>query len=67
VVLHKRALTDGQVVATPALCAVKSPVAISMPANHITLSTLTDCLWKEILSHQRIRHLKILQSIYFAY
>jgi len=25
------------------------------------------CLWKEILSQQRIRHLKILQSIYFAY
>jgi len=25
------------------------------------------CLWKEILSQQRIRHFKILQSIYFAY
>ena len=25
------------------------------------------CLWKDILSQQRIRHLKILQSIYFAY
>ena len=24
------------------------------------------CLWKEILSQQRIRHFKILQSIYFA-
>jgi len=24
-------------------------------------------LWKEILSQQRIRHFKILQSIYFAY
>ena len=32
-------------------------------------STLSDlyCLWKEILSQQRIRHFKILQSIYFAY
>jgi len=27
----------------------------------------TSCLWKEILSQQRIRHSKILQSIYFAY
>jgi len=27
----------------------------------------TMCLWKEILSQQRIRHFKILQSIYFAY
>jgi len=25
------------------------------------------CLWKEILSQQRIRYFKILQSIYFAY
>jgi len=25
------------------------------------------CLWKEILFQQRIRHFKILQSIYFAY
>jgi len=25
------------------------------------------CLWKEVLSQQRIRHFKILQSIYFAY
>jgi len=25
------------------------------------------CLWKEILPQQRIRHFKILQSIYFAY
>jgi len=25
------------------------------------------CLWKEILSQQRIRHFKILQSVYFAY
>jgi len=25
------------------------------------------CLWKEILSQQRIRHYKILQSTYFAY
>jgi len=25
------------------------------------------CLWKEILSKQRIRHFKIVQSIYFAY
>ena len=25
------------------------------------------CLWKEILSQQRIRHFKILQSIYFVY
>jgi len=25
------------------------------------------CIWKEILSQQRIRHFKILQSIYFAY
>jgi len=25
------------------------------------------CLWKEILSQQRIGHFKILQSIYFAY
>jgi len=25
------------------------------------------CLWKEILSQQRIKHFKILQSIYFAY
>jgi len=27
----------------------------------------TFCLWKEIVSQQRIRHFKILQSIYFAY
>ena len=27
----------------------------------------TQCLWKEVLSQQRIRHIKILQSIYFAY
>jgi len=27
---------------------------------------MEDCLWKEILSQQRIRHFKILQSIYFA-
>ena len=26
-----------------------------------------DCLWKEILSQQRIRHFKISQSIYFVY
>jgi len=25
------------------------------------------CLWKEILSQQRIRHFKILQSIHFAH
>jgi len=25
------------------------------------------CLWKEILPQQRIKHFKILQSIYFAY
>jgi len=25
------------------------------------------CLWKEILSQQRIRHFKVLQSIYFAH
>jgi len=25
------------------------------------------CLWKVVLSQQRIRHLKILQSVYFAY
>jgi len=25
------------------------------------------CLWKEILSQQRIRHFKNLQSVYFAY
>ena len=28
---------------------------------------LKQCLWKEILSQQRIRHFKILQSRYFAY
>jgi len=28
---------------------------------------VTTCLWKEVLSQQRIRHFKILQSIYFAY
>ena len=28
---------------------------------------IEDCLWKEILSQERIRHFKILQSIYFAY
>jgi len=28
---------------------------------------LYTCLWKEIISQQRIRHFKILQSIYFAY
>jgi len=28
---------------------------------------LYNCLWKEILSQQRIRHFKILQSINFAY
>jgi len=28
---------------------------------------VTHCLWKEILSQQRIRHFKILQSISFAY
>jgi len=32
-----------------------------------TLYSLENCLWKEILSQQRIRHFKILQSIYFAY
>jgi len=31
------------------------------------LSSLVHCLWNEILSQQRIRHFKILQSIYFAY
>jgi len=30
-------------------------------------SILESCLWKEILFQQRIRHFKILQSIYFAY
>jgi len=25
------------------------------------------CLWREVFSQQRIRHFKILQSIYFAY
>ena len=28
---------------------------------------IVDRLWKEILSQQRMRHFKILQSIYFAY
>jgi len=28
---------------------------------------LNPCLWKEVFSQQRIRHFKILQSIYFAY
>jgi len=28
---------------------------------------IEDRLWKDILSQQRIRHFKILQSIYFAY
>jgi len=30
-------------------------------------SVLESCPWIEILSQQRIRHFKILQSIYFAY
>jgi len=30
-------------------------------------NNLLASLWKEILSQQRIRHFKILQSIYFAY
>jgi len=28
---------------------------------------IVQCLWKEVLSQQRIRHFKILQSIYFAH
>ena len=28
---------------------------------------LSQCMWKEVLSQQRIRQFKILQSMYFAY
>jgi len=35
--------------------------------SDISKSNFEYCLWKEILCQQRIRHFKILQSIYFAY
>jgi len=34
---------------------------------HTSQFIIKHCLWKEVLSQQRIRHFKILQSIYFAY
>jgi len=41
-------------------------IFFAFPENCLLLLNL-DCLWKDILSQQRIRHFKILQSVYFAY
>jgi len=35
--------------------------------EHIYMALIEHSLWKEILSQQRIKHSKILQSVYFAY
>jgi len=44
-----------------------SVVADLLRAKRNQLETTKHCLWKEILPQKRIRHYKILQSIYFAY
>jgi len=36
-------------------------------ANKFPTFFTNHCLWKEILSQQRIRHFKIVQSMYFVY
>jgi len=35
--------------------------------EHIYMALIEHSVWKEILSQQRIKHSKILQSVYFAY
>jgi len=53
------------------LVSVTSKQDWQTPSNSLWTRTkpscLRQCLWKQILSQKRIRHFKILQSIYCAY